>query len=116
MNVVIFLTAPSDKAFRRVEERIHLRALLLLRSVSGRLVVGWVINPLLNLLKFIKDILIVKERVRELLLKHVILQVVLDALLNQRHVQYSIDAWTLTWILLQAHLHDIFKWPRVCFW
>ena len=115
MDVEIFLTTLSDEALRWVEERIHLRALLLLRCTSGHLGFGWVIDPLLNLLKLFKDVLIVKERVREFLLKQFILQVVLDALLNQWHIQYGIDAWSLAWVLLQTHLHDIFQWPRVCF-
>ena len=111
MNVKIFLTTLANKAFRRVEQRINLRALLLLRCTIGRLGVGWIINPLLNLFKLLEDILIVKERVRELLLEQVVLQIILDALLNQWHIQYGIDVWTLAWVLLQAHLHDIFKWP-----
>ena len=115
MNVKIFLTTLGDKAFRRVEERINLRAWLLLRRTIGGLSVGWIINPLLNLFKLFEDVLIVKERVRKLLLEQVILQVILDALLDQWHVQDGVDVWALAWVLLQAHLHDIFKWPGIGF-
>ena len=87
MSVKIFLTTLSDKAFRRVEQRINLSAWLLLRRIFGGLGIGWIIKLLLNLFKLFEDILIVKERVRELLLEQVVLQVVLDALLNQWHVQ-----------------------------
>ena len=52
---------------------------------------------------------------REFLLEEVILQVILYALLDQRHVQNGVDRGALARVLLQAHLHDVFEGPGVAF-
>ena len=46
---------------------------------------------------------------RELRLEQVVLEVVLDALLNDWHVENAVDVWALAWIFLQAHLDDILE-------
>ena len=53
---------------------------------------------------------------REFLPEEVLLQIILNSLLDQGHVQHPVDCGALTRVLLQAHLHDVFEGPGVAFW
>lgn len=56
-----------------------------------------------------------QQSVRKLFPENICLQVVFNALLNDGHVEDAVYAWALTRILLQAHLHDVFKRKGVGF-
>lgn len=89
-----------------MEERIHAsiriwRLIVLLRT-------AWVAESILRLFELFEHILVVQKSVREFFLEQVISEILLDALLNDWHVQNAVDTWSLTRIFLQAHLDDIF--------
>ena len=89
-----------------MEERTHAsiriwRLIVLLRTAC-------VAESILRLFELFEHILVVQKSVREFFLEQVISEILLDALLNDWHVQNAVDTWSLTRIFLQAHLDDIF--------
>ena len=73
------------------------------------LVLSWIIDSCLDFFEFFEHVLVVQKSVGELLFKHVCLQIVTNTLLDDWHVEYAVDAWTLARLLLEAHLNNIFQ-------
>ena len=61
----------------------------------------------LDLFEFFKDILVVKESVRELILEDILLEEFLYSILDAGHLEQLMNIWSLSWISLQHERQDV---------
>ena len=96
----------------RVVVLLHVLLRRLVDLVSGLLcssLLGFLflLFGLLDFLELLEDILVVQERVRELVHEDIASQEALDTALNDGHLQQLMDSGSLGWVTLKHHGDDV---------